>query len=165
MLWYTAGARVKGESPPRRPSDTAWESYLGVVPPTRCAGAVREDRCQLHDTVPLTPVPRPRHTPRRRMVEPSKGVRLPTPHPPRTASWRQWKDLVMPRGGWIGSLQILKQMQQLKDLSVLPTWCRNYRRGRYFQYQVGTTDRIELTKKKFEFSSYYSNYIWNKVLV
>jgi hypothetical protein len=30
-----AGARVKGESPPCRPSDTAWESYLGVVPPTR----------------------------------------------------------------------------------------------------------------------------------
>jgi hypothetical protein len=35
MLWHAVGARVKGESPPRRPSDTAWESYPGVVPPTR----------------------------------------------------------------------------------------------------------------------------------
>jgi hypothetical protein len=34
MLWHAAGARVKGESPPRRPSDTAWESYPGVVLPT-----------------------------------------------------------------------------------------------------------------------------------
>jgi hypothetical protein len=35
MLWHAAGARVKGESPPRRPSDTAWESYHGTVPLTR----------------------------------------------------------------------------------------------------------------------------------
>jgi hypothetical protein len=35
MLWHATGARVKGESPPRRPSDTAWESYPGAVPPTR----------------------------------------------------------------------------------------------------------------------------------
>jgi hypothetical protein len=35
MLWHAAGARVKGESPPRRPSDTTWESYPSVVPPTR----------------------------------------------------------------------------------------------------------------------------------
>jgi hypothetical protein len=34
MLWHAPGAWVKGESPSRRPSDTAWESYLGVVPPT-----------------------------------------------------------------------------------------------------------------------------------
>jgi hypothetical protein len=34
MLWYAAGARVKGESLPRRPSDTAWESYPDAVPPT-----------------------------------------------------------------------------------------------------------------------------------
>jgi hypothetical protein len=31
---HAAGVRVKGESLPRRPSDTAWESYPGVVPPT-----------------------------------------------------------------------------------------------------------------------------------
>jgi hypothetical protein len=35
MLWHIAGARVKGESPPRQPSDTAWESYPRAVPPTR----------------------------------------------------------------------------------------------------------------------------------
>jgi hypothetical protein len=35
MLSHAAGALVKGESPPRRPSDTSWESYLGVVPSTR----------------------------------------------------------------------------------------------------------------------------------
>jgi hypothetical protein len=35
MLWHAAGARVKGESPPRRPSDTAWESYPDAVPLTR----------------------------------------------------------------------------------------------------------------------------------
>jgi hypothetical protein len=35
MLRRAAGARVKGESPPRRPSNTAWESYPGAVPPTR----------------------------------------------------------------------------------------------------------------------------------
>jgi hypothetical protein len=31
---YDVGARVKSKSSPRRPSDTAWESYLGAVPPT-----------------------------------------------------------------------------------------------------------------------------------
>jgi hypothetical protein len=35
ILWHAAGARVKGESPPRRPTDTAWESYPRVVSPTR----------------------------------------------------------------------------------------------------------------------------------
>jgi hypothetical protein len=35
MPWHAAGSRVKGESPPRRPSNTAWESYPSVVPPTR----------------------------------------------------------------------------------------------------------------------------------
>jgi hypothetical protein len=35
MLWHTAGTRVKGESPPRQPSDTAWESYPDAIPPTR----------------------------------------------------------------------------------------------------------------------------------
>jgi hypothetical protein len=40
--------------------------------PRRCAGAVREGRCQLCDTVPPTPVPPPRRTPRERTVEPSK---------------------------------------------------------------------------------------------
>jgi hypothetical protein len=34
MPWYVVGAWVKGESLPRRPSDTAWESYPGAVPPT-----------------------------------------------------------------------------------------------------------------------------------
>jgi hypothetical protein len=65
----------------------------------------------------------------------------------------------MPRGGEYDHFKFLKQMQRLKDLSVLPTWCRNYRRGRYFRYQVGTTNRIELTKMKFEFSSDSSNSI------
>jgi hypothetical protein len=32
---HAAGAQVKRESPPRRPSDTAWESYPGAVPPAR----------------------------------------------------------------------------------------------------------------------------------
>jgi hypothetical protein len=35
MLWHAADARVKSESPPHQPSDTAWESYPGAVPPTR----------------------------------------------------------------------------------------------------------------------------------
>jgi hypothetical protein len=35
MLWHAADAWVKGESPPRRPSDIAWESYPGAIPPTR----------------------------------------------------------------------------------------------------------------------------------
>jgi hypothetical protein len=35
MVWYVVGTLVKGESLPRRPSDTAWESYPGAVPPTR----------------------------------------------------------------------------------------------------------------------------------
>jgi hypothetical protein len=35
MLWHIMGAQVKGESLPRRPSDTAWESDLSVVRPTR----------------------------------------------------------------------------------------------------------------------------------
>jgi hypothetical protein len=34
MLWHAAGARVKRESPSRRPSNTASESYPGAVPPT-----------------------------------------------------------------------------------------------------------------------------------
>jgi hypothetical protein len=34
MLWHDAGARVKSESSPRWPSDTACESYPNAVPPT-----------------------------------------------------------------------------------------------------------------------------------
>jgi hypothetical protein len=34
MLWHAAGAWFKGESSPRWPSDTTWESYLGAVPLT-----------------------------------------------------------------------------------------------------------------------------------
>jgi hypothetical protein len=100
---YSPGQSIKCSGKPRAPGSKANRRHASPLTPLgnhisalfhqpalrghprRCAGAVREDRCQLHDTVPLTPVPRPRHTPRRRMVEPSKGVRLPTPHPPRTA--------------------------------------------------------------------------------
>jgi hypothetical protein len=44
-----------------------------------------------------------------------------------------------------------------------PTWCRNYRGCRYFRYQVGTTDRAEMIKKKFEISNDSDNSIWIKV--
>jgi hypothetical protein len=53
--------------------------------PRRCAGVVREGRCQLHDMVPPTPAPPPHRTPQKRTVGPSKGIWPPTPHPPRTA--------------------------------------------------------------------------------
>jgi hypothetical protein len=96
MLWHAAGARVKGESPPRQPFDTAWESYPALFHqpvlcghPRRCAGSMWEGRCQLHDTVSPTLVPPPRRTPRKRTVEPSKGVWPSAPHPPKTAPWRQ----------------------------------------------------------------------------
>jgi hypothetical protein len=38
MLWHDAGARVKSESSPHRPSDTAWESYPALFhrPLTLC---------------------------------------------------------------------------------------------------------------------------------
>jgi hypothetical protein len=77
-----------------------------------------------------------------------------------------WKDLVMPRGGWIGSLQISETKNSgLKLLSVLPTWCRFYRRRRYYRYQVGTTDRQKWPKEKFEFCEVSSNSTWIKVWV
>jgi hypothetical protein len=41
MLWRDADARVKSESPPRRPSDTTWESYPGAVSPTLLVGPSR----------------------------------------------------------------------------------------------------------------------------
>jgi hypothetical protein len=63
MLWYDTGAWVKGESPPRRPSDTAWESYPGVVRPTRTAwpsttlcGYCAGRPVSFDDTVRLTPI-------------------------------------------------------------------------------------------------------------
>jgi hypothetical protein len=67
MLWHVTGARVKGESPPRRSSDTVWESYPGVVRPTRTVrpspalcGCCARRPVSFHDTVPPTPVPPPR---------------------------------------------------------------------------------------------------------
>jgi hypothetical protein len=80
MPWYVVGAQVKGESPPRRPSDTAWESYPGDVRPTRterpfpalcgcCAGR----SVSFRDTVPPTPIPPPRCPPRKRTIDPRKG--------------------------------------------------------------------------------------------
>jgi hypothetical protein len=53
------------------------------------AGAVREGRCQFHDTVPPTPVPPSRRPPQKRTVAPSKGVRPPTLHPPGPTPWRK----------------------------------------------------------------------------
>jgi hypothetical protein len=35
MLWHIVGARVKGKFLPRRPCDTAWESYPGAASLTR----------------------------------------------------------------------------------------------------------------------------------
>jgi hypothetical protein len=57
----------------------------------------------------------------------------------------------MPRGGEYDHFKFLKQKQRLNHLSVLPMWCRYYRGPQYYWYQVGTTDRVELTKTKFEF--------------
>jgi hypothetical protein len=47
--------------------------------PWHCRGVVREGRCQLRDTVSPTPVRPARRSRRKRAVEPSKGVRTPTP--------------------------------------------------------------------------------------
>jgi hypothetical protein len=80
MLWRLAGAPIKGESPPRRPSDTTWESYPDAVRPTHtvwpspalcgcCAGRL----VSFHDTVPPTPVPPPRHPLERGRWHPRKG--------------------------------------------------------------------------------------------
>jgi hypothetical protein len=80
MLWHVTGARVKGESPPRRPSNTAWESYPNAVRPTRtvrpsptlcgcCAGR----SVSFHDTVPPTRVPPPRRPLERGRRHPRKG--------------------------------------------------------------------------------------------
>jgi hypothetical protein len=49
--------------------------------PWHCRRAVHEDQCQLHGTMPPTPVRPARHTPRKGTAEPSKGVRKPTPRP------------------------------------------------------------------------------------
>jgi hypothetical protein len=72
-------ARVKGESLPRRSSDTTWESYPDAVRPTRtvwpspalrgcCAGR----SVSFHDTVPPTPIPPPRHPLERERWQPRK---------------------------------------------------------------------------------------------
>jgi hypothetical protein len=57
MLWHAAGVWVKGGSPPRQPSDTAWESYPDAVPPTR---AVRPSPT-LCGSCAGRPVSTPRH--------------------------------------------------------------------------------------------------------
>jgi hypothetical protein len=96
MLWRDASARVKGESPPRRHPDTAWESYPGVVPPTRpvqpssahCGGCAARPMSALWHCA-THPVRPPCRTPRRRAAAPSKEVRMPTPRSRRTMSWRQ----------------------------------------------------------------------------
>jgi hypothetical protein len=52
ILWHAAGARVKGESPSRRPPDTPGNHIPALFHqpslcchPRRCAGAVREGWC------------------------------------------------------------------------------------------------------------------------
>ena len=96
MLWHVTGARVKGESPSRRPSDTAWESDPGVVRPTRTVqpspalcGCCAAWPVSFRDTVPPTPVPPPRRAPRKRTAAPSGGVRPPIPRPPGATPWRK----------------------------------------------------------------------------
>jgi hypothetical protein len=92
MLWYIAGAQLKGESPARWPSNTAWESYPDAIPPTRavrpipalcrsCAGRP----VSFHDTVPPTPVPPPRRPLERGRWNPRKGY----DHLPRTRLGRR----------------------------------------------------------------------------
>jgi hypothetical protein len=99
MPRYIAGAQVKGESPPRRPSNTAWESYPGAVPPTRdvrpspalcgsCAGRL----VSFHDAVPPTPVPPPCRSLERGRRNPRKGYdHLPGTRPRRRRDVRPAK--------------------------------------------------------------------------
>jgi hypothetical protein len=87
MLRHAAGAQVKGESPPRRPSDTAWEPEPGAVPPTRVVrpsslcGSCAGRQVSFHGTVPPTPIRPPRRTPRKRTVTPSKWGTTTCPAP------------------------------------------------------------------------------------
>jgi hypothetical protein len=96
MLRHIAGARVKGESPPRRPSDTAWESDPDAVRPTRIVrpspalcGCYEGRSVSFRDTVPPTPAPPPRRAPRKRTTTPSKGVRPPTSCLLRMTPWHK----------------------------------------------------------------------------
>jgi hypothetical protein len=68
-----ARGRPRPATPPRRPSDTAWESYPSAVPPTHavwpspalCGSCVGRP-VLFHDAVPPTPVPPPSHPIKRR---------------------------------------------------------------------------------------------------
>jgi hypothetical protein len=80
MPWHVTGARVKGESQPRRPSYTARESYPDTVRPT-CAvwpsltlcGCCAGRPVSFNDTVPPTPVPPPRRPLERGRRHPREG--------------------------------------------------------------------------------------------
>jgi hypothetical protein len=83
--WHDASARVKGEcrhagalTPPGNRIPALFRQPALCGHPQHCAAAVRQGRCQLRDTVPPTPVQPPHHTPRERVAEPSKEVRMPT---------------------------------------------------------------------------------------
>jgi hypothetical protein len=66
----------------------------------------------------------------------------------------------MPRGGGrIGSLQISETNAAVKTAFGTTDAVPELPRGQYFRYRVGTTDRAELTKTKFELYSDSSNSI------
>jgi hypothetical protein len=103
MLWHVTGAWVKSEFPPCRPSDTAWESYPGVVRPTctvrpspALCGCCAGRSVSFHDIVSPTLVPPPRRPPRKSVAAPLKEVRPPTLHPSGTMSRRKAGEAGLP---------------------------------------------------------------------